>query len=190
MKKYKPLLYENTFSIPSYMRFAGSKFKPYEQLLFASAIDFYLEHLIGSKRHSIKLRIIPKDNLMKGTFANVLLTAEAMNNHIFDLNINRNAGTKAMLHYLAHEITHVAQIVNKDLSTQDFKVLQWKGSDIVSNKEYSKLRQKDIDAYFAFPHEKEAEENFKHLPELYLKSKEFKNLKGIDPTLDLIVGTL
>ena len=189
MKKYKRYT-EDSYNIPSYMKFAGSKFKDYEQILFSSTIDFYLKYLLGNKKNSIKLRIVPKDNLMKGSFANVILNAEAMNNNIFTLNINRNSGTSIMLKYLAHEITHVAQIVDKRLSTEDFKTLQWDGKDIISDKEYTKLRRKDFDAYMGLPHEKDAEDNAKKLPSLFKNSNEFKNLYGINSTLDIILSSI
>ena len=124
MKKYKIEILEDTFNFPSYLKFAGNKFKEYEQILYASAIDFYLKQLIKNKRNSIKLIIIPKNNLMKGSFANIVLNSEALKNNNFILNINKNVSYKNMLNYIAHEITHIAQIVNGRLSTKDFKTLQ------------------------------------------------------------------
>lgn len=186
---YKSKFKEN-YGIPSYLRFTGEKFKPYEKLLYSFVIDFYLTQLLGSNKNKIKLRVVPKSSIMKGSFANVVLDRKAINNNEFTLNIISTASYKIMLSYLAHELTHVKQIFKKELSTVDFKTLQWKGEDIVSDKEYSKLRQKDIDAYFNLPHEAEAEKNYKILPKRLFDNGGLFKLKGIDPTLDFIIDTL
>ena len=90
---------------------------------------------------------------------------------------------------IAHEFTHILQFHEGRLDyTKDEKNFIWNHKVHMSIKDYNKIT--NLAEYKQVPWEKEAYKNQEEIPSLFLKSKEYKDLKGLDINLDFIMDNI
>lgn len=88
---------------------------------------------------------------------------------------NNNIGFDTALNYIAHEITHIKQIINNQLSvSSDYKNLFWNDKKIMSISVYHNyVKNKGIEKYMLIPFESEAYFNEQTLLNEYKKTNRY-----------------
>lgn len=166
-------------------------------LKLKGAIDKYTPPLIldfiGYCRNSIGLnndvitinfKQVNKNEL---GFVNFSKIVNGKNEVIIDKNANGNY--KYILQILAHELTHIKQINNKELLIKDGYFI-WNQTKNLSIEDYNIIVKKyDFETYKNLDWEKEAYINQSKIVEDYLKSDSFENLinKTEEPNLKFIL---
>lgn len=87
-----------------------------------------------------------------------------------------------VLSSIAHELTHVIQLIKKTLDSKDGNII-WKKKVFMDNKSYQKSNYQE---HSGLPWEKEASTNSRIMVQKY-KEKGFDHLIGKDATLDYII---
>jgi hypothetical protein len=154
------------------------KLKPHEKLLFNAYIDFLQEYYKTNINLEISFR---KPNTRK-LFGWIDLIG--LQNKKYKIIVEYKP--YGMLGTVGHEFTHIHQFLRGDLGySKDEKYILWNKKEFITVKEYSKIN--DFATYKKIPWEAEAYKMQDKLPGLFLKSKQFKNLKGKNETLDFLI---
>lgn len=106
--------------------------------------------------------------------------------------VDSNASVSSMLNYISHELTHIKQILTKELTIEDGWFL-WKGNKHISIKEYESLIKKHkFETYSNLPWERESFENQKSSLVNYKNSSNFSALKEqtTEPNLKITIEYL
>lgn len=144
--------------------------KPYEKDIFNNYVEFLKDHFNVSKEVEISIR---KPN-SKAMFGYIDLVS--MKQGKYKIVVKNVFGT--LLGHIGHEYTHVAQFLRGDLDyTDDLSFVLWKNQPYISVKDLNKFTKDDLVKYKELPWEKEAYHNQDILPNIYKKSKFFKELK-------------
>jgi hypothetical protein len=158
-----------------------------DKILYSVFIEFVLNKL------NIKtdINIIFKDKMNKKFFGYVDMLSILNNpNKPIDVTLTANSGFKATMIYLAHELTHVKQAINNELSVSDDKKKLIGTNDYsISLSKYSKLQKSDYTKYKEIPFESEAYKN-EILVDEFLNSEEFKSLRNVDDNLKFVVDNI
>lgn len=160
--------------------------KKYEKLLIDAVINFFKEEW------DFDAKIIVKKKQSTKMIGDISLSHSSVNNNKFTLHFNPNQSYLEMIRSLIHELTHVKQVSKKELRpSDDWKSILWKNDYKLSVKDYKKS-MKDINLYKEVPWEKEAYKNMadKPLRERLFTSEFWKDLRGLDDTLDFILDNI
>lgn len=146
-------------------------------LLIISFLKFW-ENKIGLKRDEVKIQITktPKNlggyiKIGSGGYTNGLV-----------LKINKDFGLRIQLNYIAHELVHAKQFIDKRLQF-DGDYIKWLGKDFISTKDYMKLissvkkSPKRLVEYKELPWEVEAYKANDNALSMFKKSSDFKELQ-------------
>ena len=170
MKSFKNFLNEKT-------RLLG-KLKKHEKLLYNSYVDFLKDYYSINVDIEVSLRK-PNRKLMWGWIDLI-----ALSNGKYKIVVENVP--YGILGKIGHEFTHIKQYITAELRfTEDQKHFIWKGKEHMLIKEYSSI--KNFEEYKKVPWEAEAYKMQEKLPELFKKSKYFKELKGKDINLDFMI---
>jgi len=163
----------------------GTSFSSYQKIALESAINFYLKELGVTKVPPITVKSIKQ----KKTFGDIALNTDGSIQDKFVIKVDPRSFFELFLKQVAHEVTHLKQIVKSELSAGQVEgkmSILWNGKPVISSDEYGSGM--DYDVYSKLPFEAEAIEKSKELRDKYIKSDEFQALKGKDPLLDQIIG--
>ncbi len=159
MKTFQDLLLEKTDS-----------FK-----IIYNAYNLFLCKELGINK-KVKMSIVKK--VSAKTFGYVDL------NNKLDYKVKVESGSLTYtLGNLAHEFTHIKQIQNKELTSDDGTTIKWKGKDVITGEEYNKL---SYDEYAKLPWEEEAIANQTKFTDKFLET-DFLDLEGTNDELDFII---
>ncbi len=150
------------------------------KIVFDKYIDFLKEKLNINKK--IKLEI--KKSVGKQQIGHVSLTEIEV--PIYKV-VVLDGGLNYMLGIIAHEMTHIKQIIYKELTCKD-DVILWKNKEIINNRGYINLGIKNFDKYKLLPWEKEAYYNQDLLPKEFKKSKYYIELKNVNDTIEYLIN--
>lgn len=140
--------------------------------LLERAIDYYLK-LLNISHPSIYIKLLKT----KGNF--IILSPEVLKQKEWTITLGLNDSTNIVLKFLAHELTHLKQILRKELVLSSEGELIWKG-ELFDKDEYMKNRE----YYDRTPWEVEARERQEELRDSFLKSSIFKEFKNkYDPII-------
>lgn len=159
-------------------KFTG-KIKPYEKLLYSAYIDFLQEYF--KTNINLTLHFVKPSN--KDIFGDIDI--KSLEKKKYKINVE-NGISSVVLGRIAHEFTHIYQYLNNSLSfSSDEKYLMWNGKDFMSIKEYNSIT--NFQEYKKIPWEAESYKMQNKLPNLFKKSKYYKDLKGKDISLDFLM---
>jgi len=174
MKSFGEFLYEGKFK-------SSTKLKPYERLLYKTYMEFLQKEFNTNIDISVSFRKMNVKNTKFG-YIDIVGIANKKYKIVVENNIFR------VLNSLAHEFTHIVQVMDKRLNygfdKDKIKYVTWKNKNFISVDEYSKFTSDDWNIYKNLPWEKEAIANQKSYPKLFKKSELYAKLKGKDKNLD------
>jgi len=154
--------------------------------LYPLFYDFvnYCRNKIGIDNTTINLNFKQVKNNEIGfvNFSNVL-------NGENKIIIDKNASYPFLLKYIAHELTHIKQIINKELQIKEGFFI-WNNERNISIAEYNIIiKNYDFDTYKNLEWEKEAYDNQYKILNDYISTDSLKNLatQATDPTLKYIL---
>lgn len=165
---------------------ADSRIKKYEKLMIDAIISFLKE------KWSFEAKVIVKKKTSKSMMGDISLTTSSVKKGVFTLHYNPSQSVIQQIKSLIHEMTHVKQVSKKELQpSEDWKSFVWKDTFTLPVKDYIKI-MKDFNKYKELPWEEEAYVNMldASLRQELFKSKQWKSLKGQDPTLDYILDNI
>ena len=161
------------------------KMKPHEALMVKSVVSFMMD------KYGFNAKIIVKKKEKAGMIGDISLNSNSVNSGKFYLHFNPNQSYKRVIQSMIHELTHVKQVVKKELlPNKEYSAILWKGKEYINAKDYGKLMKSDIASYVKLPWEMEADTNMKNLYSTFINSKYWKDLKGKDATLDYIIDNI
>ena len=161
------------------------KMKPYEALIVKAVVSFMME------KYSFNAKIIVKKMDMVGMIGDISLSSTSVDGNKFYLHFNPSQSYKRIIQSMIHELTHVKQVVKKQLlPNKEYTSILWNGKEYITAKDYGKLMKSDIASYMKLPWEMEADTNMKNLYSTFINSKHWKGLKGKDTTLDYIIDNI
>lgn len=146
--------------------------------------DKYIEFLKEKLNINKNIKLIIKKNVGKQQIGHISLSD--IEKPIYEVTI-LESGLKYMLGVIAHEMTHIKQIINKELTNKD-DIILWNKKEIINNEDYINLGLKNFDKYKLLPWEKEAYHNQDLMPNEFKKSKYYTELKGKNDTLDYLIN--
>lgn len=160
----------------------GPNVKNYERVI----IDDFVKFLFEKWNTEFPLKVT-RVKTKKNVSGSMDLVSALKGDNIVKL--SRDVGIHLGLAMIAHEATHVHQCVRGDLDyNRDTNMIVWKGEDVISVPELNSLStDKDYERYLNLPWEIESHENQKRLGKEYTNSGRVMELKGKDPTLDMII---
>jgi hypothetical protein len=178
MIKLKDILSEDLFG-------TSLKLKPYEALMVKSVVSFIMD------KFNFTAKIIVKKKDKVGMIGDISLNSNSVDGNKFYLHFNPNQSYKRIIQSMLHELTHVKQVVKRELlPNKDYTAILWKGKEYITAKEYGKLMKTDVPSYRKLPWEIEADNNMTSLYSTFINSKHWKDLKGKDTTLDYIIDNI
>jgi len=148
------------------------KILPFEKKLYGVMIRYLLRKLKVSG-----IKVVVRKKVMKRAAGYINLK----DNHgkTFELFINANTSYRLAARYLAHEIVHIKQVVQGNLSKEGSSIL-WKGR-VVSD--YRSYLTRDV--HDSMPFEKEAKDG-ERIADSFWKSKDFKQAAKDDASIAFI----
>ena len=185
LKKINKISYPITLLEDAKINFKYKKMLDCVKMLCHAAISFYLKKLNVKDDITINVRHL-KSKIIGG---NVELGKKTQNKRVYSLNLDLTMGYKCLLGMIAHELTHIKQIHQKELYLDDSQVV-WKGQPIMNIENYKKKICRSRKAHDDLPFEVEAREKENSLLNSFLNSTELKNLKGKDASLTYIINYL
>jgi hypothetical protein len=152
----------------------------YNQILTTEINNFveYCKEKLNIDK-DIKINVITKQTTNSNRLSNQLFgyvdLLKVQNNGINEIVLNNidNVGLNIVLTYIAHEITHIKQIINKELQISNcYKYFYWNNKKLISLNVYKNYaKTKGIEKYMQLPFESEAYNNQKEL----IKDYKYKN---------------
>lgn len=97
-----------------------------------------------------------------------------------------DGGVPILLNRLTHELTHIKQVINKELEYDKGKeVIIWKGKEVIFFKDYNS--KMDYNKYKELPWEAEAINNSETLVKPFKITNYYKELSNKDETLKMLI---
>lgn len=176
------ILLEYSFPSEDNLNLIGNVPKFISPLIF-DFVDF-CRNKIGIKNDiiTINFKQIAKNEM---GFVNFSKVVRGKNEIIID----KNANYKLLLQYISHELVHIKQINNRELSIDDGYFI-WKNTKNLSIKDYNVISKKyDFEKYKNLDWEKEAYMYQSKIVGEYVNSNSFKNLinRTEEPNLKFIL---
>ena len=175
MKKFKEFLIET--------KLLGVKEK-YKKDIYKNYVEFLKDEFNVSQDIELSIRK-PSKSVMFG-----YIDLVSMSKGKYKI-IVKEGGLSIVLGRIAHEYTHIKQYLKGQLNyTDDLQHIIWKNKEYISVKELQKVT-KDLSEYMKLPWEAEAYKNQDDFPELYSKSKHFKELhSSADDNMKFVLDNL
>jgi hypothetical protein len=149
-----------------------------QKTIYKIIIDQYVKFLLGyfNLNVKIKIKMIKPNKSLKIGHTDFGLA----NQKSFNVSV-KEASIYMILKYITHEIVHVKQIVNLELTVKDSMML-WNNKEIISVTDYAK--NKDISTHKKLPWEAESYKYQEILLPVFGKSDLYTDLRGKDATID------
>lgn len=164
----------------------------YSKPLYEDFIQYFILNSSGIQHTKIKKITINFKALKKNEIGHVSYGKINLSN--IDVVIAKNASDLFTLKYIAHELTHVNQIIEGDLAIVMSKTEEpyfvWKQKQRYTLNYYNDLvKQSKLEEYKQLPWEQEAYLNQDKLPEMYFESEKFTDLVRYttEPNLQFIL---
>lgn len=158
--------------------------------IYSAVTTYIINDIIGD---SVDLKVYFK-KLNKRTNGSIELydTIKNISTKKFKLVLDKTNGTRYHFTMLAHEITHIKQVLKGELAiSDDNKHLLWKGKPYLTVTDYLKVvSDYDFETYKNLPWEKEAYYNGSIYVDKILNSDTLTNLKGESDQMDFIISML
>lgn len=161
------------------------KMKPHETLMVKAVVAFMMD------KYGFNAKIIVKKKVSGALIGDISLNSNSIDGNKFSLHFNPNQSYERIIQTMIHELTHIKQVVKKELLPNIYyDAILWKGKEYINVKEYNKIFKAagrgDVTGYMKLPWEVEANKNMKSLYPQFKKSKYWLGLKGKDATLDFV----
>jgi hypothetical protein len=159
-------------------------------LIFRTASQYLIDKIIEDNVHLDVIFKSMKSN--KIGYADIIDVLNNIETKKFKIILNENASVDYSFGAIAHEITHVKQVLRNELTvSEDNLHIVWMGENYISVEEYLNLvKNIDFEKYKSLPWEVEAYSNQEIYPKLFKESDEFKMMKGKSNSLDFIIDML
>ncbi len=161
-----------------------TKLKDFEKILFKTAIEFYMDKLSIPKNVNLEVQSIKS----KKYFGDLKLNKDTLKNNKFKVSFESDVMYPIALKVLAHELIHIKQVSEKELSV-DGKNVIWKNKHFKTIPEFKKANNSKT-SHDKMPFEIEANKNMDILYNQFLKSKELDSLKESNQTIKFIFDNL
>jgi len=152
--------------------------KNYNKYIIEEYINF-LNTYFNIQPQNLKIKVNKRINKRTFGYINLSKLRNGKNEIVIE-----SKGTNYMLSMITHEYTHIVQYLKNNLDGKDDNIY-WKGKEYISVEDYNNL---DYNAYSKLPWEKEALENQKKIPDLFINGNHLDKLLGKDDSLDYIIN--
>jgi hypothetical protein len=141
-------------------------------------VSYCKEKLNINQDVNVVIKKFKKTNYLFG-YVDMLKCFEGINE--IAINENNNVSLNTLLTYIAHEITHIKQIINKELSlSENKKDLLWLNNKCMSVNVYNNyVKKHGVEKYMQIPFEFQAYHNEKKLIRDYKPLFTIENLLNI-----------
>ena len=165
----------------------------YSKPLYEDFIQYFILNSSGIQYTKIKKITINFKTLKKNEIGHV--SSGKINPSNIEVTIDKKASALFTLKYIAHELTHINQIIEGDLVIVMPKTEEpyfiWKQNQRYTLSYYNDLvKHSKIDEYKQLPWEQEAYLNQEKFPEMYFASEKFRDLVRYttEPNLQFILN--
>lgn len=154
------------------------KTQPYEKILYSAFVEFLQEYY----KTNINLEISLRKPNSKNFFGYIDL--KGLTKKRYKIVVEHTLS--GVLGKIAHEFTHIHQFLEGKLGySNDETYIKWKKINFISVNDYADIN--DFDTYEKLPWENEAYKMQGIIPKLFLKSKQYKDMRSKEDTLDFLM---